>query len=64
MIVKILGADARATAGIGVVAPTKDAGVRDVIRQEIAKPVNVIIGGPSPVAVAIEAMYGNNAEEE
>ena len=63
MIVEIMRADAGATAGIGVVAPAKDAGVRDVVRQEIAKPVNVVISGPSPVAVAIKAMYGDDANE-
>ena len=64
MIVEVIGADAGATAGIGVVTPAEDAGVRDAVGQEIAKPVDFIVGGPCPVAMAVEAMHGDDADEE
>jgi hypothetical protein len=61
MVVEIMAADAVAVAGVGVVAPAEDPGVRDVVRQEITEPVDLILGGPGPVTVAIETMHGDDA---
>ncbi len=47
--------------GVGVVAPAEDAGVWDVVRQELAEPVDTIARGPGLVAVAVEAMDGDDA---
>ncbi len=46
--------------GVGVVAPAEDAGVWDVVWQEIAEPVDAIARGPGLVAVAVEAMDGDD----
>jgi hypothetical protein len=47
MVVKILAAEA-VTVGIRIVSPGKYAGIRDVIRKEIAEPVDAIRSRPSP----------------
>ena len=46
--------------GVGVVALTEDAGMRDIVRQDIAKLVDTIARGPGLVAVAVEAMEGDD----
>ena len=60
MVVEILAADSGAGMGVGVVAPAEDAGVWDVVWQEIAEPVDAIARGPGLVAVAVEAMDGDD----
>ena len=64
MVVEIMRADTGATAGVGIITPAEDAGVRDIARQEITQPVDVVVSGPCPVAVAVEAMHGDDADEE
>ncbi len=61
MIVEVLTADTGVGVGVGVIAPAEDASVRNVVRQEIAEPVDAIFRGPGLVAVAVEAMHGNDA---
>lgn len=46
--------------GVGVVAPAEDADVRNIVRQEITEPVDAITSGPGLVAVAVEAMDGDD----
>lgn len=60
MVVEILGADSGAGMSIGVVAPAEDAGVWDVVRQEMAEPMDTIARGPGLVTVAVEAMDGDD----
>lgn len=62
MVVEVLTADTGASVGVGIVAPAEDAGVRDVLRQEITEPVDAILRCPGLVAVAVEAVYGDDAE--
>lgn len=62
VIVEIVAADAVAIAGVGVIAPAEDTGVRDVGRQEIAEPVDLVLGGPGPVTVAVKTMHGDDAD--
>jgi hypothetical protein len=61
MVIEVLAADLGAGMGVGVVAPAEDPGVRDVVRQEITKPVDAIARGPSLPAVAVEAVDGDDA---
>ena len=60
MVVEILAADSGAGMGVGIVAPAEDAGAWDVVRQEIAESVDAIARGPGLVAVAVEAMDGDD----
>jgi hypothetical protein len=62
MIIEVLTADTGAGVGVGVVAPAKDTGAGDIERQQIAEPVDTIVRGPGLVAVAIEAMHGDDAK--
>lgn len=62
MVVEIFAADTRAV-GVGVIAPAEDASLRDIAWKEIAEPVDAIARDPRLFAVAVEAMYRNDAVE-
>lgn len=47
--------------GVRIVPPTEDSGVRDIVRKEIAKPVDAIRGRPGLVLVSIQAVDGDDA---
>lgn len=47
--------------GVGVVAPAEDAGLGDIVRQEITEPVDAVARGPCLFAVAVEAVHGDDA---
>ncbi len=64
MVVEVLAADARSGMEVGIVAPGEDTGMRDVDRQEFAKPVDAIAGGPGVIAMAVEAMDGDDTTGE
>jgi len=49
--------------GIGIIAPAENTGASDVVRQEIAEPVDAVVRGPGLAAVAIEAVHGYDADE-
>lgn len=61
MVVEVLATNAGAGVGSGIVAPAEDAGMRDVVRQEVAEPVDSIACGPCCLAVAVGAMDGDDA---
>jgi hypothetical protein len=61
MIVEVLAADAVAMS-VRVVSPAKDPRVGYVSRQEGAKPVDVVRRLPSLIAVSVQPMDGDNAE--
>jgi hypothetical protein len=60
MIIKILATDTVAVS-IRIISPGKDAGIRDIVREEIAEPMDAVRGSPSLVAVSVQAMDSNNA---
>ena len=60
MVVEELTADMGASVGVGVIAPSEDAGARDIVRQEIAELADAIIRGLGLVAAAVEAMSGDD----
>lgn len=45
-----------------IVPVAKDTRIRALLRQQILEPIHAVIGGPGPLAVAVEAMNCNNAE--
>ncbi len=64
VIVEIVAADAVAIAGVGVIAPAEDTGVRDVGRQEITEPVDLVLSGPGPVTVAVKTIQATMLIED
>lgn len=62
MVVDVLAADGRDSVRSSIVAPAEDAGIRDVVGQEAAEPVDAITCSPCFLPVAVEAMDGDNAE--
>jgi len=64
MVVEVFAADARASMGVGVVAPAEDAGLRDIVWQEIAEPVDAVACSPGLFAVAVETMHGDDTVRE
>lgn len=61
MVVEVFAADARAGMGVCIVTPAQDAGLGDVMRQEIAEPVDAVTRGPRRFAVAVEPVNGDDA---
>jgi hypothetical protein len=61
VIVEIVAADSIVIPGVGVIAPAEDTGMRDVVRQEITEPVDLVLGSPGPITVAVESMHGDDA---
>ena len=62
MIVEMLAADREFAMSIRIVTPAEDAGVGDIIRKEISKPVDSICGCPSLLSMSIQAMDGNDTD--
>ena len=62
MIVKILAANARAVMGVGIITPAKYSGIREIVREEMAQPVDTIVCRPCSLAMTIETMDGNNTK--
>ena len=62
MIVKILGADLRSTVGIGIIAPTHNTCIRNIQREEVTEPVD-IVHCPSFLTVSIESVDSHNIED-
>jgi hypothetical protein len=60
MVEQVLAADPRAAMYVRVVAPTKHTRVRQVVREEVAQPADAIARCPRLLAVAVEAMHGND----
>ncbi len=60
MIIEILAADTVAMS-VRIVSPAEDARVWDIGREEVSEPVHVVRRRPGLVAVAVEAMDGNDA---
>jgi hypothetical protein len=62
MIIEILAADARVTVGVGIVTPTEDSRIGDIVREEIAEPMDAIRGRPCLLSMAIQAMDGDDTD--
>jgi len=62
MIVQVLTADPIAVS-IRTVPPAKDAGIRDVVWEEIAEPVDAVRGRPRFVSMPVQAVDGDNTEK-
>ena len=60
MVIQILAAHASRAVGVRVVAPGKNARVREILREEVAQPVHAVTGRPRPLGMAIEAVDRDN----
>lgn len=58
---KVLTADPVAV-GIRIVTPAEDAGVRNIIWEEIAVPVDAVRSRPCLVSMPVQAMDGDDAD--
>lgn len=59
MIIEVLAANT-VTVSIRIVAPAEDARIRDIVREEIAEPVDAVRRRPSLVSVSIQPMDGDD----
>jgi hypothetical protein len=62
MIVEVLAADAVAMR-VRIVSPAEDPRFWDIVREEIAEPVDAVRRRPSLVAVSVQAVDGNDARK-
>jgi hypothetical protein len=61
MVKQVLAAHARAAVRVSVVAPAEYARVRQIVREQVAQPVNAVGCCPRLVAVSIEAVHSDDA---
>jgi hypothetical protein len=61
VVIEVLGAHARAAVRVGVVAPAEYARVRQVVREEVAQPVDAVARRPCLHAVSVEAVDSDDA---
>lgn len=59
MVVEVLAADTIAV-GTRIVSPAEGPGIRDVVRKEVAEPVDAVRRRPSLVSVSVQPMDGDN----
>jgi hypothetical protein len=60
VVIEVLGAHTRAAMRVRVVTPAEYARVRQVLREEIAQPVDAVARRPCLLAVTVEAVYSDN----
>ena len=61
MVVEEHAADPRATMCIRIVAPAEYARVGEVVREEVAEPVDAVARRPGLLAVSVQAMDSDDA---
>ena len=64
MVVQVLAADPRAAVRVRVVAPAEYARVREVVREEVAQPVDAVaavVRRPRLLAVPVQAVDRDDA---
>jgi hypothetical protein len=64
VVIEVLGADARAAVRVRIVAPAEYARVGEVVREEVAQPVNAAARRPCLLAVSVQAMDGDDTAVE
>jgi hypothetical protein len=64
VIVEILTADTRPSVRVGIITPAEDAGAGDILGQEVAEPVDTVVGRPCLFAVTVETVDGDDAGGE
>jgi hypothetical protein len=60
VVIEVLRAYARAAVGVCIVAPAEYARVGQVVREEVAQPVDAAARRPCLLAVSVQAMDGDN----
>jgi len=61
VIVEILPAYSISSMGVRIVAPAEDAGLWEVVGEEVSEPVDTVFRRPCLLPVAVEAMQCNDA---
>jgi hypothetical protein len=61
MVKQVLAAHARAAVRVGVVAPAEYARVRQIVREQVAQPVDAVACCPRLLAVSVEAVHSDDA---
>lgn len=64
MVIEILPAYSIRSVRICVVAPTQDAGLRDIFREQVSEPVDAIVRRPCFLSVTIEAVQCDNTNND
>ena len=59
MVIEILNADRRSTVGVGIVAPGNNTCIRNIGREEVTEPVD-IVHHPCLFTVSIEPVDGDS----
>jgi hypothetical protein len=60
VVIEVLRAHARAAVCICIVAPAEYARVREVVREEVAQPVDAAARRPCLLAMSVQAMDGDD----
>jgi hypothetical protein len=60
VVIEVLRAHARAAVCVRVVAPAEDARVWEVVREEVAQPVDAAARCPRLLAMSVQAMNRDN----
>jgi len=63
MVVEIWSTYRGSAVGIGIIAPTENASIRDVWWKEIAKPVDIICR-PSLLTVSVESVDSHDTADD
>lgn len=62
VVVEVLAADTRAAVGVRIITPAEYSGIRQIFREEVAKPVDAITCRPRFLAMAVQAVDGDDTE--
>jgi hypothetical protein len=60
VVIEVLRAHARAAVCVRIVALAKDARVREVVREEVAQPVDAAARCPRLLAMSVQAINGDD----
>jgi hypothetical protein len=60
VVIEVLRAHARAAVCVRIVAPAEYARVGEVVREEVAQPVNAAARRPCLLAMSVQAMDGDD----
>jgi hypothetical protein len=61
MAIKVLRTHVRTAVRVRIVAPAEYARVREIMREEVAQPVDAVVRRPCLLAVSVQAVHSDNA---
>jgi hypothetical protein len=62
VVIEVLAADAEVAMSVRIVSPAEDSRIRDIVRKDIAQPVNAIRSRPRLLSVSVQAMDRDDAD--